>query len=195
MSIARFLTIQICASIFACLPAGATSLVTGNGFGFAVVSPKTAMVTKFYAHPYSFVRSDPKNPLSEGIETANFIKALGWSNEAAHNVSAEYEEDSHVIHARSSDGEGLVFMPFGLQRPALITCWNPGSVQAQRGGLRVEWSHPVRSQRVVRIFDTEMQLLQFDGVEESLLLIPMNPKQITPVQKQEYLDTSSAWAL
>jgi GH15 family glucan-1,4-alpha-glucosidase len=195
MSFARFLTVQICTSMFVCLPAAATNLVTGNGFGFAVASPKIAMVTKFYAHPYSFVRPDPKNPLSEGIETTNFIRALGWSNEAARNASAEYEEDSHVIGVRSSDGAGLVFMPFGLKHAALITSWDSGSAQTQRGGLRVEWSHPVRSQRIVRMFDCEMQLLKFDGVEESLLLIPLSPMQITPVQQRGYLSASPAWAL
>jgi hypothetical protein len=76
--------------------ASATNLVTGNGFGFAVVSPDNATVTKFYAHPYSFSRPDPKNPLSEGIETTNFIKSLRLPCQG----SAGYEQDSHVIGVR-----------------------------------------------------------------------------------------------
>src|ERR1700677_4326132 len=76
MTITRYLVAQICASLLLCFPATATNLVTGNGFGFAVVSPQTAMVSKFYVHPYSFVRPDPRNPLGEGLETANFIKSL-----------------------------------------------------------------------------------------------------------------------
>ena len=87
MHCVRFLSAQIGLGILICVPAAATNLVTGNGFGFAVVSPETATVSKFYAHPYSFVRPDPKNPLGEGVETANFIKSLGWSA-----ASAEYEE-------------------------------------------------------------------------------------------------------
>ena len=59
-----------------CPPAAASHLVTGNGFGFAVVAPESGAVTKFYPLPYSFVRPDPANPLSEGVETANFIKSL-----------------------------------------------------------------------------------------------------------------------
>ena len=199
MTVARFLTLQFCVIVLTGLPAAASNLVTGNGFGFAVVSPQTATVTKFYAHPYSFVRPDPKNPLSEGIETANFIKALGWSDGTAQNTSAEYEDDSHVIHVRSSDGEGVVFMPFGLRHAALIVSWDPSSAQTQhgqvRGGLHVEWSHPIRSRRVVRMFDTDMQLLKFNGVEESLLLIPLSPRQITPARQLEYVSTSPAWAL
>jgi GH15 family glucan-1,4-alpha-glucosidase len=195
MSIARFLAIQICASVLACLPAAATNPVTGNGFGFAVVSSKTATVTKFYAHPDSFVRPDPKDSLSEGIETANFIKSLGWSNEASRDASAGYEEDSQVIRARSSDGEGRVFMPFGLRHAALVLSWEPSSAQARQGGWHVEWSHPIRSQRVVRMFDAEMQLLTFDGIEESLLLIPLSPKQVAPARPRQYLDIGPAWAL
>src|SRR5271168_231441 len=94
-----------CAVLLPCLPAHASHLVTGNGFGFAVVSPENATVTKFYAHPYSFGQPDPKNPLSEGVETANFVKSIAWSGKheqtsPTQSASAEYEEDSQVIHAR-----------------------------------------------------------------------------------------------
>src|SRR6202008_1677231 len=105
MGFIRSLPFHICAILLTCLPAAGTNLVTGNGFGFAVVSPQTGTATRFYAHPYSFVRPDPRNPRSEGVETANFIKSLCWSNPAAHSASADYEEDSHVIHLRSSSGD------------------------------------------------------------------------------------------
>src|ERR1700722_20005849 len=104
MSIARSLILLVCASLLAPLSATASHLVTGNGFGFAVVSPENGTVTRFYAHPYSFVRPDSRNPLGEGIETANFIQEIGWGDEARKDASAEYENDSHVIHIRRSDG-------------------------------------------------------------------------------------------
>ena len=115
-----------CCGACVCLQAAASHLVTGNGFGFAVVAPETGTATKFYAHPYSFVRPDPANSLSEGIETANFIKALGWSGGNAQGASAEYVEDSHVIRVRRGDGEGTFFMPFGFNRPALVISWEAG---------------------------------------------------------------------
>src|SRR5205807_1275371 len=94
-----------------CGPAEASHLVTGNGFGFAVVAPERGAATKFYPHPYSFVRSDPANPLSEGIETRNFLKALGWG-EPNRAVSVEYLHDSHIIRMRRADGSnGILFMP------------------------------------------------------------------------------------
>ncbi|HEY1160549.1 MAG TPA: glycoside hydrolase family 15 protein [Terracidiphilus sp.] len=157
-------------------------------------------MSKFYAHPYSFVRPDSQKPLSEGVETANFIKELGWTDGSGHSpstqgASAEYEEDSQVIHARRSDGEGLFFMPFGLRQAALVISWESGSAEARRGGLNVEWSWPLRSQRVVRMFGGEMHLLKFDGIDESLLLIPLGGKRVEPAQSQQILATSQAWAL
>src|SRR3974390_581996 len=142
MYFARNLAVAVLSSwLLASLPAGASQLVTGNGFGFAVVSPETATATKFYAHPYSFVRPDPKNPLGEGIETTNFIKSLNWSDPAARGTSVNYETDSHVIRARNGAGEGYYFMPFGLKRPALVVSFEPAAA-APPGKWKVEWSHP-----------------------------------------------------
>ena len=76
----------------ACLLTGdiATILTAGNGFGFAVVSPDSATITKFYAHPYSFARPDPNHPLSEGIETANLSRV--FASPAARRTTVQ---DSH----------------------------------------------------------------------------------------------------
>src|SRR5579883_1583821 len=37
-----------------------TSLVTGNGFGFATLSPTTGAVTGYWAHPYKYERPHPQ---------------------------------------------------------------------------------------------------------------------------------------
>jgi GH15 family glucan-1,4-alpha-glucosidase len=205
MCFARLLASFIGASLLTSLPAAASHLVTGNGFGFAVVAPETATVTKFYAHPYSFLRPAPGNPLGEGVETANFIKELGWSGgsgasssiegPAAAGASADYEDDSHVIHAQTSEGEGFVFMPFGLRQAALIVTWEPGAGTAGQGGLHVEWSRPVKAQRAVRIAGVDLQVMAFDGIPESLLLIPLSPKRARQAQAGQTLAGSPAWAL
>lgn len=198
MCIARFVAPLVCAGLMTPLPASASHLVTGNGFGFAVVSPENATVTKFYAHPYSFQRPDSGNPLSEGIETANFIKILDWRDASGHSspvgASAEYDEDSQVIQTGNSNGEGLIFMPFGLRRTALVVSWEPGSAASRQRGLYVEWNRPVTSQKMVRMFGVEMHLLRFDGIEESLLLIPLGAKRAKSTQSQ-LLSASNAWAL
>jgi Glycosyl hydrolases family 15 len=174
------------------LQAAASHLVTGNGFGFAVVAPETGTATKFYAHPYSFVRPDLGNSLSEGIETANFIKGLGWSGGNA-QASAEYVQDSQVIRVHRGDGEGAFFMPFGFNRPALVIDWEAAA--AQTGQWRVEWNRPVKSKRVVRLPGLDASVLRFDGIDESLLLIPLG----TPLKKagdsEQLLGSSAAWAL
>src|SRR5476649_509410 len=58
--------------------ASKTPLATGNGFGFAVFSFDSGSVNGLYAHPYKFVRPDPKEPLGEGIETTNFFDGAAW---------------------------------------------------------------------------------------------------------------------
>jgi GH15 family glucan-1,4-alpha-glucosidase len=190
MRLIRFLAASVCLGATASLAAAATNLVTGNGFGFAVASPETATVSKFYAHPYSFVRPDPVKPLSEGVETANFLKSLSWSGQGA---SAEYEAESQVIHARSSAGEGFVFMPFGLKKPVLIFDWE-SSASDSSGGWKVEWNHPLRSRRVATVDGHEVEVLKFDAVEERLLLVPLAPVQ-AKTSEQQPLAGSAAWAM
>ena len=87
MTLRRGFALVFGACLIASLPAAASHMVTGNGFGFAVVSPETGAVSKFYAHPYCYTRHDPNNPLSEGVETANFIKELVWRGAGASSSS------------------------------------------------------------------------------------------------------------
>lgn len=195
MCYVRYFAAVVCVSLLSYLPAAASPLVTGNGFGFAVVSPETATLNKFYAHPYSFSRPDVQNPLSEGVETANFIKSLSWIGGTAREQSAEYVEDSQVILARSSAGEGLFFMPFGLTQTALVISWEPRGAYEQQGRWHVEWSRALKSQRTVRMLGAEMLLLKFDGIRESLLLIPLVPKRVTTAHSHELLSGSVAWAM
>ena len=176
-----------------CAPAAASHLVTGNGFGFAVVAPETGTATKFYAHPYSFVRPDPKNALGEGIETANFIKTLEWGGGTATGPTAEYVEDSHVIRVHRGDGDGTFFMPFGFERPALVIRWKP--VPARSGGWRVDWSRPVKSQNVVKISGIEVRVLRFEGIDETLLLIPLGTERGAEEETAQVLSSSDSWAL
>lgn len=193
----RLIAPLFCAALCA-LPAAATNLVTGNGFGFAVVDPHTTAITKLYSHPYSFTKPDPNNPLGEGIETPNFLKSLEWHDPSALNPTAQYRQDSHVIHLRSSAGEGFVFMPFGFPHPALIFAWDPAS-GAPSAGFHVQWNHPLRSHRTIRISGIDVQLLHFDNIDESLLLVPLTRgarvgKNASSSDAQP-LTSGNAWAL
>lgn len=185
----------VAAVLLGCLPAAASNLVTGNGFGFTVVSPHTASVTKFYAHPYAFTRPDPVNCLSEGFATANFIRSLSWNEGMLAGASVDYVDDSQVIHARSSAGEGRFFMPFGLKQTALIIGWQPTAGAAPGEGWTVAWNQRVRSLRALQIAGTSVERLQFDGIDESLLLIPLDGGARGPVERQAPLAGSRTWAL
>ena len=171
-----------------CEPASASHLVTGNGLGTAVIAPESGSATRFYAHPYSYVRRDPAKPLSEGIETANFIKTLGWGA-PGRAASADYVADSHVIRMRRADGRGIFFMPFGFERPALIIARE--AARQKDAGWRVEWTKPLRSRRALA---AGAQLLLFEGIDEPLLLIPLGQARKAMPAGQP-LAASPAWAL
>lgn len=168
-------------------PAAASHLVTGNGFGFAVVAPETGAATRFYPHPHSFVRADPANPLGEGVETANFIKRLDWG-EGSRPARADYVDDSHIIRLREGGVSATFFMPFGLERPALII-----SLESRRSAAswRVQWNGLVRSQRPADSRGAE--LLRFRGIDEPLLLVPLGA--FRTARADQPLAASSAWAL
>ena len=182
----RLAALMICAALAASFPAIASHLVTGNGFGFAVVAPENGTVTKFYAHPYSFLRPDPGNALSEGVETTNFIKSLSFEGAGA-ATSAGYVEDSHVVRIKSGTREAMVFMPFALKRAALVI-----AAENEAAGLHVEWSHAAKSSRKVRVVGAEMKVLTFEGVSEPLLMIALGTGHETDA---DGLAGSSAWAL
>ena len=75
--------------------------------------------------------------MSEGIETANFLKSLGWGKRGS--GSADYVDDTQVIRLRRPNGTAYFFMPFGLDRPALVIS---GTARA----WRVNWNSTLRSQ-------------------------------------------------
>ena len=170
------------AALALCSSAAASHLVTGNGHGFAVVAPEKGIATSFYPHPYSYIRQDPAKPLSEGIETPNFIKTLGWG-EAGRAGVTEYIADSHVIRMRRAGGSGYFFMPFGLERPALVIAGPAASP------WHVEWNKPLRSRKTL---SAGAQLLWFEGIDEPLLLIPLGEVRKAP--RGQPLAASPAWA-
>ena len=189
----RFHSVVLLCLFTASLPAVATNLVTGNGFGFAVTSPQSGTISKFYAHPYSFLRPDPKNPLAEGVETANFLKSLGWGG--IDKASAEYKDDSQVIEISSDAGKGSVYMPFGLHHAALVVSWLPDSSKPIAGGWKVKWNRPVSARKQVRIDGAQIELLRFDGTEELLLAMPLGAKMPGIAGSTDDLAEYAGWVL
>ena len=169
------------------VPAAASHLVTGNGFGFAVIAPESGTATKFYPHPHSYTRPDPASSLGEGIETPTFIKSLGWG-EPGRASTAEYVNDTHVIRMRRADGIGTLYMPFGFNRPALI-------IGSSTATWRVEWNRPLASQKLVSAAGTNARMMRFNGIEEHLLVIPLDGPRGGAARMDQTLVGSSAWAL
>jgi len=171
-------------------PLAASHLVTGNGYGFAVVSPEESAVTKFYAHPYSFVAPDPRNALSEGIETASFIESIRWWSRDLYETSVDYVDDSNVIDLQSSHGKLLVFMPFGFNHATLIVAGTPAS---EKDGLEFRYSQPAGSQQELQFGVTHAQVMKFKDIPESLLEIPLGPRRHSEPQQPIQPGTSFAF--
>ena len=193
MSLLRNFAFFAGASLAVSLPAFASHMVTGNGFGFAVVTPETGSVTKFYAHPYCYTRHDPENPLDEGIETTNFINELGWGQSKGQNTTAEYEDDSQIIRTRAQDGEAAFYMPFGFEHASLVIDREPDSENTQ-GAWHVEWNRAVTSRKVLQVSGIEIEQLEFEDTPESLILIPLGSKQ-APDRQGSDLAGARAWML
>ena len=172
----------------------AVPLVSGNGFGFAVVSDATGHLTRFYVHPYAFVRPDRAHPLAEGIATTNFIADLAPRSLAA-EASVRYIDQSQVIRVSSQYGTGTVFMPFGLLHPALIIDWQSPSAAAATVGWTVRWTHPVASRTDVTVSGVRVQVLRFHDTPEALCLIPLDPGQSNDPGADAELRGHAAWAL
>ena len=112
-----------------------TLLVTGNGFGYAVVD--AGAVTRLYAHPYRFMRM--KDDSVDGVPTSNLIRRAEWTgDESAAAVS--YVSESHVIRAQKRTLTAEFFEPFALQRNVLMTT-------SKAGCFAITWDHPVKSAR------------------------------------------------
>jgi hypothetical protein len=186
--------LRVAVLFLAALPACASHLVTGNGYGFGVVDPERARLTGFYAHPYSFARPDANNPLAEGIETTNFIKSLSWSDAPNRSANADYVQNSHIIRAHCAASDGIFFMPFGLEFPALIVIGPPAS-NAELNTLIVEWRHPLESKTALADAIPGVQILRFQGVPESLLLVPLDAATNVPPGPEQPLANHHAWAL
>lgn len=187
--------LSIVITLMSAIYAHASNLVTGNGYGFGVVDPARGAVTRFYTHPYSFMHPNPANALSEGVPTPELIKSLHWGTADGSTASADYRSDSQIIHMRSDAGEGYVYMPFSLRMSALIVDWEPAPQTKAQPGWHVEWSHRVLSRQSVTRSGMGMEQLRFEGVEASLLLIPIGRPWSCKDAKEQPLCGNRAWAL
>lgn len=95
-------------------------LVTGNGFGYAVVD-KAGTVVRFYAHPYRFERPNI-DVTKDGSTTANLVKKLAWKDSISskHAPLLSYLSESQIVSAKTAADEHVFFMPFALKHNALI---------------------------------------------------------------------------
>lgn len=153
-----------------------TALVTGNGFGFAVASPLTADITKFYAHPYRFERPN-EDVTQDGYPTANFIKRISWSKNPEPHGSREIEylRESQIISAHGESDTNYAFLPFSLHRNALILMKQPNTVASIIDPtLFVEWLHPIEKDQQVQVAGKRVRLIKFKDVKETVAIVSLD---------------------
>jgi len=148
-------------------PAFATSthLVSGNGLGYVSVDPASGALIRFWAHPYAYEKQNPRDPKGAGIETTNFLQRAAWQVDGAEvGGPAVYKTESHVIESQKQ----TFFMPNGLGRNAVVTTSPSG------GCLSLQWRNPVQSSRDEQIAGRNVRIIQFAGVKESVMLVPLH---------------------
>ena len=175
--------------------AWASNLVTGNGFGFAVVRPESGSLSHFYVHPYCFARRDALEPLGEGIATTDLIQSLGWPGEGVKAPTVTYERNSHIVRSGNAADESVYFMPFGLNHAALVIDRETMRSAPSSPGWQVTWRHPLKSRLVRHVDGLEFIVLSFAGVQESLLLIPLSAAAGPSPSEPLNLDARRAWIL
>lgn len=155
---------------FSTARAFATPLVTGNGFGFAVVSLPSGTPAKFYVHPYKFEKPNHSDPYGDGILTQNLIENVTWQGDSAVNT-LQYLEQSHIVAAQGARAKYFYFMPFGLKRSALIMMRrSPGPTSKPI----TNWSHPVRAVKSITFSGLTAEWTTFTDIKESALLVRLN---------------------
>jgi GH15 family glucan-1,4-alpha-glucosidase len=172
-----------------------TPLVTGNGYGFAVVSLK-GQVTKLYAHPYRFEHPN-LDITKDGDDTANLIHDLGWSAPGSSATETHYRVESNIISAKSWEAERLYFMPFGVSRNVLVTAYrtivpSEGSYDSLTH-MWVGWSHRCTEQRIIDADDRQVRWYGFAGIKESVAIVPLDRRSIS--ERDQKLQVDSARTL
>lgn len=163
-------------------------LVTGNGFGFAVVST-TGDVTRFYAHPYRYERPNP-DLSKDGYDTANFIKSMcfaGFSGKSPAEV--HYSSESQIISSKKNGVEQLFFMPFALKHNVLVCMLGKNSAEA---ALDIKWLHPVKHEEVKVLSGKQVRILTFTDLKERLAIVPLRASE--QASSNSHL-SGDAWAL
>jgi hypothetical protein len=138
---------------------------TGNGFGYAVVHPKSGALIGFFAHPYRFMRP-PANFEDKAPETANFIGEAAWQSPSVQRVS--YVQQSHIIQVIDGKSTAHFFMPFILQRNVLVA-----ASDAVDPCLAVTWNSKVHVHPEKVVGNLHIQVVRFKKFRERIVVVPL----------------------
>jgi GH15 family glucan-1,4-alpha-glucosidase len=165
-----------------------TPLVTGNGFGYAVLSP-SGEITRLYAHPYRFERPNPDFS-KDGFSTTNLIKSLSWT-ESGQAQKVQYLKESQIMVAQASESEQLFFMPFGLERNALIAVLRAPVRRPET--LKIDWLHAIKQEENKTAAGRTVRSIEFKNIKESVVLVPLEAG--APAPSSSHSLPGNSWAI
>lgn len=165
-------------------------VTTGNGFGFAVYSQDSKAITRFYAHPYRFMRQNPQHPYADGPSTPNLIKHLTWKHDASGAGKAEYLQESNVIAVKDNSVQQFFYSPFGLKHNALITSVSGSTALPQ---LHIDWAPRVASEEMKVLSGRKVKIVKFKDIGDTVAIVPIEP-HARPGERS-HLIGSSAYAV
>lgn len=126
-------------NIFYAQQFGNRGITTGNGFGYAVIATNEAAISKLFAHPYRFDRPNGSHN-DNGHKTTNFVDSIRWkaaNDNFETSPKAEYLKESHIIRMTTDHSRQHFFMPFGLNRNALIAIREPSENRESEASTKV----------------------------------------------------------
>ncbi len=132
------------------------------------VEPKPGML-----HPSFGGARSPKEVMRDNSDKKDALQA--------HAASSSYIDQSHIIQSRDSEKIQSFFLPFGLSQNVLVTTCDPANLSKDSSGkpnklelvLHSEWAHKVANSSFVQVDDVTVLQLRFEGMKETLVLVPL----------------------
>ena len=153
-----------------------SSVVTGNGYGFAVISPAGEM-TKFYTHPFRFESPNP-DQTKDGPNTPNLVDRLTWNGKtkSSSKPNVSFLNESHILHLKKDGVDQYFFMPFALHHNVLIAMHMVENDKERdlSTTLQPAWHNKVEEEHSEQVVGRPVRLIRFKDVKDRLAIVSLD---------------------
>lgn len=133
--------------------------------------------------------SERSLPLSSAGTDNPLAFRRGTKSEFTSLSKAGYIEESHIIRREDRNCLQYFYMPFELDANVLVTSVQPreqtpsSDKRARQFHLRIDWEHPVVSEKTLHLDGMELQIFQFRDIPEALGLLAFESQKIQEAGK------------